>query len=94
MSAEFTPVIPATDQARPGLLAILPNGEAVRAVLVRAVSIEELAGLIGQEEARYRVVVDLDDGSRRIVATDLCRTDATDIARRTGRMINDVLRTA
>ncbi len=76
------------------MLAVLPNGEAVRALLVRSVTIEEICGLIGQEETRFRVVVDLDDGTRRVVASDLCASDATDLARRTGRQINDILRTS
>lgn len=93
MSAEFTSVAsPIQSQVR-DLLAVLPNGEAVRASLVRAVTIEELPGLIGQEDSRFRVVVSLDDGTRRIVAADLSAADATDMARRTGRLVNDVLRT-
>ena len=92
MSAEFSTLTQAYHQGSPNLLAILPNGEAVRASLVRSVSIEELPGLIGQEDIRYRVVVELDDGSKRTVASDLSAADATDTARRTGRMINDIIR--
>jgi hypothetical protein len=92
MSAEFTPIATAVEHPASGLLVVLPNGEAVRAALVRAVTIEEVVGLVGQEETRFRVVVDLEDGTRRVVASDLCTTDATDVSRRTGRLVNDVLR--
>ncbi|HEX2527553.1 MAG TPA: hypothetical protein VHL31_14815 [Geminicoccus sp.] len=74
------------------LLAVLPSGEAVRASMVRAVLLEELAGLLGEEDVRFRVVVEMEDGSRRVVGTELARTDAMDLARRTGRLINDVIR--
>jgi hypothetical protein len=92
MSAEFPQLTPACQPAESTLLVVLPNGEAVRASLVRAVFLEELAGLIGQEVVRFRVVVELDDGSVRVVGTDLTRAEATDVARRTGRLVNDMLR--
>jgi hypothetical protein len=94
MSAEFTPIAASVTPAAPSLLAVLPNGEAVRAQSVRAILIEELVGLHGQEEPRFKVVVELDDGGRRIVAVDQSAQDATDTARRTGRLVNDVLRSA
>jgi hypothetical protein len=92
MSAEFAPLTTTVQAMSSPLLAVLPNGEAVRASLVRSVTIEELPGLVGQEDTRFRVVVEMEDGTRRAVATDLAATDATDLARRTGRAINDILR--
>ena len=81
------------DEASPaGLLAVLPNGEAVRARTVHAVTIEEQAGLLGQEEPRFKVLVVLDDGSRRAIGHDLGAGEAADLARRTGRVVNDALK--
>ena len=92
MSADLVSLSPPRDDQPPGLLAVLPNGEAVRAAFVRSVSIKEQVGMIGQEDTLYRVVVDLDDDSTRVVARNLSPADATDVARRTGRLINEALR--
>lgn len=92
MSTEFSTSTVTCQAAGSALLVVLPNGEAVRASLVRTVLIEEQAGLIGQEVVRFRVVVELDDGSVLVIGTDLTRAEATDTARRTGRLVNDVLR--
>ena len=93
MSADFIPLSSTVRGEPPSLLAVLPNGEAVRASLVRSVSIREQPGLIGQEDSEFSVVVELDDGIRCIVAANLSAADATDLARRTGRIVNDALRT-
>lgn len=75
--------------AERALLAVLPNGEAIRPHLVRAIRIDPAPALVEEVGERFCVVVELIDGERRIVATDLSRPDATDIGRRCARAIND-----
>lgn len=74
------------------LLAALPNGEAIRPHLVRAIRIEPAPALLEEAGERFCVVIELVDGERRIVATGLSRADAADMGRRCARAINDGVR--
>jgi hypothetical protein len=76
------------------LLALLPNGEAVRPDEVRRVLIEPAAALLQEEGERFEVRLLFADGERRVVATGLTRPDAADLARRCARAVNDALKGA
>lgn len=71
----------------PGPLVVLPNGEAVRAHEVRRVVIAPAAAPARLEGQRFRVVLELLDGTRLAVATGLARPDAQDLARRCARAV-------
>lgn len=73
-------------------LAVLPNGEALRPQAVERISIEPWATLLGQEGARYAVVVHLVGGLRRVVGSDLARDEAAELGRRCGAVINEAMR--
>ena len=74
------------------LLALLPNGEAVRPDEVRRVLIEPAAALLQEEGERFEVCLLFADGERRVVTTGLTRPDATDLARRCARAVNEALK--
>ena len=78
--------------APPPLLALLPNGEAVRPDEVRRVLIEPAAALLQEEGERFEVCLLFADGERRVVTTGLTRPDAADLARRCARALNDALK--
>lgn len=72
-------------------LAILPNGEAVRPGEVRQIVIEQAAAPAALEGQRFKVVVVLDAGERRVVATGIARDDATELGRRCAKAVNEAL---
>ena len=70
-------------------LAILPNGEAVRPEDVRACLIEPAPAPASLDGRRFRVVLVLATGERRVIGTGLARNDATDLSRRCARAVNE-----
>lgn len=72
-------------------LAVLPNGEAIRADRVTAVRVIEEARLIGGERQRFLVQLELADGEPWIIANDLAKRDAAAIARQSARAVNEAL---
>jgi hypothetical protein len=73
-------------------LVLLPNGEAVRPDEVRRVLVEPAAALVQEEGERFEVCLLFADGERRVVTTGLTRPDATDLARRCARAVNEALK--
>lgn len=82
---------PATPRPSCRGLALLPNGEAVRPEEVRRVSIDAAPGLVQFGGERFCVSVELEDGTRRGIATGLSRTEAADLGRRCARAVNEAL---
>jgi hypothetical protein len=72
-------------------LALLPNGEAVQPGDVQRILIEPFAGYIEEEGERFAVWLHLADGERRLLGSGLSRADATDLSRRSVRVINEAL---
>lgn len=76
----------------PSLLAILPNGEAVRPERVLEVTIETAALLYDCEIERFDVVVHLVGGTARTVGRRLLRPAAERLASDTAEAINGACR--
>ncbi|MFO1039525.1 MAG: hypothetical protein U1E45_21990 [Geminicoccaceae bacterium] len=76
------------------LLALLPNGEAMRPDEVRRVLIEPAAAFADEAGERFAVIVDLLDGTQRVIGTGLPRPDAVDLARRCARAVNEAAKVA
>ena len=72
-------------------LAVLPNGEAIRADRVTAVRVIEEARLVGGERQRFLVQLELADGQPWTIANDLTKRDAAAIARQAARAVNEAL---
>ena len=84
---EATPTSPPSS-----LLAILPNGEAVRPERVLDVTIETAVLLYDCEIERFDVVVHLVDGTVRAVGKRLLRANAERLASDTAEAINTACR--
>lgn len=85
---------PAPTSLPGSLLAILPNGEAVRPERVLDVTIQTAALLYDCEIERFDVVVHLVDGTVRAVGKRLLRPNAERLAGDTAEAINAASRRA
>lgn len=80
------------DGQPPRPLAVLPSGEALRPEEVRRIAIEPAAAPPRLEGQRFRVVLELVEGERRVVASGLGRADAQDLVRRCARALAEAAR--